>query len=212
MSTSSGTPNVPQNSSGSVYIKGEKYPLPQQVIDNIETIIGFQAKQEQKAPWHEQLLHKVSATFGRAYFLYAQLIFFTIWISWSHLIGDAALPFDFPKYNLQDQSLDMAALLISTGVLVRQSRQEKLDEQRSHLMLQINLLTEQKTAKIIALLEELRTDLPNLNNRHDWEAEIMQQSTDPQVVLNILQENLNSESEVNESPNPDTEQLLTENG
>ena len=190
-----------QKPSGSVYIKGEKYPLPQQVIDNIETIIGFQAKQEQKAPWHEKLLHQVSAIFGKSRFLYAQLIFFAIWIALSYVVGDAALPFNFPKYNFQDQTLDMAALLISTGVLVRQSHQENLAEQRSHLMLQINLLTEQKTAKIIALLEE---------NRHDWEAEIMQQATDPQVVLNILEENLNSVSDSEEESDVSSESLVTQ--
>lgn len=199
-----------QKPSGSVYIKGEKYPLPQQVIDNIETIIGFQAKQEQKAPWHEKLLHQVSAIFGKSRFLYAQLIFFAIWIALSYVVGDAALPFNFPKYNFQDQTLDMAALLISTGVLVRQSHQENLAEQRSHLMLQINLLTEQKTAKIIALLEEMRTDLPNLKNRHDWEAEIMQQATDPQVVLNILEENLNSVSDSEEESDVSSESLVTQ--
>jgi uncharacterized membrane protein len=70
-------------------------------------------------------------------------------------------------------------------------------------MLQINLLTEQKTAKLIGLLEELRADLPNLHNRHDWEAEMMKQATDPQVVLNILQENLNSAADTNELPTLD---------
>ncbi len=73
---------------------------------------------------------------------------------------------------------------------MQQSRQDKLAEQRSHLNLQINLLTEQKIAKLIQLIAELRTDLPTIRERHDWEAQIMQQATDPQVVLNILQENL----------------------
>lgn len=205
MSNTSQMPKVTHKPSGSIYIKGEKYPLPQQVIDNIETVIGFQAKQEQKAPLHEQVLHKISAVFATSQFLYAQLIFFTVWISWSHLTGDVTLPFDFPKCNLQDQGLDIASLLIATGVLVRQSRQEQLAEQRSHLMLQINLLTEQKTAKIIGLLEELRSDSPELQNRRDWEAEIMQQSTDPQVVLNILQENLNHVADADELPNLDSE-------
>lgn len=205
MNTSSQMPKTTQKRSGSVYIKGEKYPLPQQVIDNIETVIGFQAKQEQTEPLHEQILHKISAVFATSQFLYAQLIFFAIWSIWSHLTGDVTLPFDFPKYDLQNQGLDTASLLIATGVLVRQSRQEQLGEQRSHLMLQISLLTEQKTAKLIGLLEELRTDLPDLQNRRDWEAEIMQQSTDPQVVLNILQENLNHVANADELPNLDSE-------
>ena len=88
--------------------------------------------------------------------------------------------------------LDMAALLIATGVLVQQSREDKLAEQRSHLTLQINLLTEQKIAKLIELVEELRADLPTIRDRYDAEAEIMQQATDPQVVLDILQDNLES--------------------
>ena len=89
--------------------------------------------------------------------------------------------------------VDIAALLIATGVLVQQTRQDKLAEQRSHLTLQINLLTEQKIAKLIELMEELRGDLPTVRDRHDLEAQIMQQATDPQVVLNILQENLDSQ-------------------
>ncbi len=86
--------------------------------------------------------------------------------------------------------VDIAALLIATGVLVQQNRQDKLAEQRSHLMLQIELLTEQKIAKLIELMEELRQDLPDIRDRYDWEAQIMKQATDPQVVLNILRENL----------------------
>ena len=35
-------------------------------------------------------------------------------------------------------------------------------EQRTQLMLQLNLLSEKKIAKIIALLEELREDIPNM--------------------------------------------------
>ena len=50
----------------------------------------------------------------------------------------------------------------------------------------------QKIAKLIELVEELRQDLPTIRDRQDLEAQIMQQATDPQIVLNILQENLDS--------------------
>jgi uncharacterized membrane protein len=56
-------------------------------------------------------------------------------------------------------------------------------------MLQLNLITEQKIAKLISLVEELRTDLPNVKNRADLEAEIMQHSVDPQAILEVLQQN-----------------------
>jgi uncharacterized membrane protein len=75
-------------------------------------------------------------------------------------------------------------------VLVRQTREENFADQRAQLMLQLNLLSEQKIAKIIALLEELRIDLPNVINRHDSEAELMQLAADPIAVLEALQKNL----------------------
>jgi uncharacterized membrane protein len=78
-------------------------------------------------------------------------------------------------------------------VLVRQTRQENFAEQRSQLMLQLNLLSEQKIAKMISLLEELRADLPDVADRHDPEAEMMQEAADPIAVLAALQETLGEE-------------------
>ncbi|GAB4244368.1 MAG: hypothetical protein Kow0049_34220 [Stanieria sp.] len=91
--------------------------------------------------------------------------------------------------------IDLASLLIATGILVKQTHQDKLAEQRSHLSLQINLLTEQKITKLIDLMEELLKDLPIVRNRYDWEAEMMKEATDPQIVLDILQENLEQSNE-----------------
>ena len=175
----------------SVHPDGIKYPLSEQVVKNIETIIGFQAKQNRKLPFKDRLVEKIAAFFGKSEFLYLQLCFFTSWAICSNL-APQLLPFGLPPFNAQGMGVDIAALLIATGVLVQQSRQDRLAEQRSHLTLQINLLTEQKIAKLIELVEELREDLPNIIDRDDFEARVMQQATDPQIVLDILQENLES--------------------
>jgi uncharacterized membrane protein len=181
-------------SSTSIYIDGKKYPLSEQVVKNIETVIGFQAKQERTIPIHEKILTKIVSFFGRSIFLYLQLVFFITWGLYSHF-APHLLPWGLPKLDLEQMGVDIASLLIATGVLVQQTRQDKLAEQRSHLNLQINLLTEQKIAKLIDLMEELRTDLPIVRDRHDWEAQMMKEAADPQVVLDILQENLEQSSE-----------------
>lgn len=172
-----------------MYINGEKYPLSEQVVKNIEKIVGFQVKQEQKLPLHDRIIEKVAAFFGKSKFLYLQLSFFLSWIICTQ-IAPELLPFGLPPFQVQEMGIDVAALLIATGVLVQQTRQDRLAEQRSHLILQINLLTEQKIAKLIELIEELREDLPTIRDREDLEARIMQEATDPQIVLDILQENL----------------------
>ena len=178
-------------STKTIYINGKKYPLSEQVVKNIEAIIGFQAKQEQKLRLRDRLVEKIAAFFGKSEFLYLQLLFFTSWVICTHL-APQLLPFGLPPFDVNEMGIDIAALLIATGVLVQQTRQDRLAEQRSHLTLQINLLTEQKIAKLIELVEELRADLPTIRDRYDAEAKIMQQATDPQVVLDILQDNLES--------------------
>ena len=83
--------------------------------------------------------------------------------------------------------MGLGALLTTTVVLITQTRQGKLAEQRAQLDLQVRLLAEQKTAKLIALLEELRRDLPEVKNRHDAEAAAMEQSTDPHAILDAIE-------------------------
>jgi uncharacterized membrane protein len=82
----------------------------------------------------------------------------------------------------------LGALLTATVVLTRQNRLAKLAEQRAHPDLKVTLLTEQKAAKLINMLEELRRDLPNVRNRHDPEAVALQQSMNPDLVLAALDE------------------------
>ncbi len=79
---------------------------------------------------------------------------------------------------------------MTTGVLITQNRQSKLAEQRRHLDLQINLLTERKVSKLIELMEDLRRDLPSVKNRLDPEAEAMKEPVDPHTALTSLNETL----------------------
>jgi uncharacterized membrane protein len=163
--------------------------LPEQVLKNIEAIATHQDRYLQNSTPHQRGLDKITAVFSRSEFLYFQIVFFTTWWLCSYLSNRHILPADFPPFDLREEGLGVAGLLISTGVLIYQTRQEQVSEERSHLMLQLNLITEQKIAKLISLVEELRTDLPNVRNRADLEAEIMQQAIDPQAILEVIQQN-----------------------
>lgn len=166
-------------------------PLPDPITKTIEAVTVLHSQEVLDIPTHQRILEAIATFFGRSTFLYILLIVLAFWILSSFF--ESLLPFDLPRFSWSDQGLDAAALLISTGVLVRQTRQENFAEQRSQLMLQLNLLSEQKIAKIIALLEELRTDLPNVIDRDDFEAKEMQEAADPIAVVEALQENLAQE-------------------
>ena len=64
----------------------------------------------------------------------------------------------------------------------------RLEEQRAHLDLKVTLLIEQKAAKMIDLLEELRRDGPGIPDRHDPRAAALQQAMNPDRVLAALGE------------------------
>lgn len=169
-------------------------PLPDPLGETIDSIIALQTKAEQNVSFHQRWVESVTAAFGRPWFLYGLLLGLVVWI------GPNAVPvawgwpqFDPPPFEGLDKTIGVLSLLMTAGVLVRQSRQESLAEQRAQLSLQVHLMTEQKVAKLIALVEELRRDSPDVIDRHDPEAEVMQQAVDPQTVLETLEETLAEE-------------------
>jgi uncharacterized membrane protein len=171
-------------------------PLPDPLGRNIEAVIALQAKAEKDLSRTQRVVEAVTAFFGRPLFLYCILLVVTLWILPNVLPRQFGFPrFDPPPFEWLEHLLSLASLLMTAGVLMAQQRQEKLAEQRAQLSLQLNLLSEQKIAKLIALIEELRRDLPNVKDRHDPEAEVMQQPADPHVVIEVLEKTLADELE-----------------
>jgi uncharacterized membrane protein len=173
--------------------------LPDLVVKNVEVIHQHQSQHQLNSKTHHRALDKIGAVFGLPQFLYGQIVFFTVWIVCSNLADRDIIPKNFPIFDPDYHALEVASLLTSTGVLVYQTRQGKISEERSHLMLQLNLATEQKIAKLISLVEELRTDLPNVQNRDDVEAEAMMQAIDPEAILEVIKHNLENSAPVDDS-------------
>jgi uncharacterized membrane protein len=166
----------------------ETETLPEHVIKNVDVINHHHDRHHQNTATHQRVLNKIGAIFGSPQFLYGQIVFYTIWIISSNLAAQKIIPKNFPLFDLHLHGLEIAALLISTEVLVYQTREEKIRAEQSHLMLQLNLVTEQKITKLISLVEELRVDLPDVIDRDDLEAEIMKQATSPQAILEAIQQ------------------------
>lgn len=169
-------------------------PLPDPIGRNIDAIVELQTKAHRNLPRHQRAVESITAFFSRPAFLYGILLVAALWILPNVFPRRFGIrPFDPPPFYALQGVVSFSALLISTGVLIKQTRQEQLAEQRAQLSLQMNLLSEQKIAKLIDLIEELRRDLPNVKDRQDPEAEVLKQSTDPHLVVNALEERLEEE-------------------
>ncbi len=146
---------------------------------------------EQQAEATLTTLHRPIQRFaqllGRPGFIFTALTLFLLWIILNiNLSTFIHRAWDAPPFFWLQGLIGLLGLIITSTVLIAQARQAKLAEQRSQLQLQIVLLTEQRSAKIIGLLEELRRDLPSVRDRQDTEAEAMQQAGDPQTILKTL--------------------------
>ena len=163
--------------------------VPEHISQNIDSILAFYRREEQKISDSQRLLEAVGGFMGRPSYLASVLSFVALWLlanASAELLGFQAL--DPPPFFWLQGIVSLGALLTTTVVLITQNREAKLEEQRLELELQVTLLTEQKTTKLIRLLEELRRDLPMVKDRHDPEAAALQKPTDPEEVLAALEE------------------------
>ena len=73
-------------------------------------------------------------------------------------------------------------------VLVTQRHEDRLSQHREQLILDLVVLSEQKAAKVIQLLEEFRRDNPLIHNRVDQEANDMAQPANTLSVSDAIRE------------------------
>jgi uncharacterized membrane protein len=168
---------------------GARDSLSGHVSQNIDSIVAFHEREQRKVGGAQRRLERLSGLMARPLYLVLVLIIVALWVIGNVLAAHFGfVTFDPPPFSRLQGLLTLAALLTTTVVLISQRRDEKLDSQRAHLDLQVNLLTEQKVTKLILLLEELRRDLPMVVDRHDPEAAAMQRRTDTTQMLSAIEE------------------------
>ena len=161
----------------------------EQIGQNIAAVHDFYTREEHRRSASQRHAESIGSFVGRPIFLVVILLFVSVWIGANlALTAWGVAPFDEAPFFWLQGVVALAALLTTTVVLIKQNRVAKLSEQRAHLDLKVTLLIEQKTAKLIDLIEELRRDLPNVKDRHDSGAAAMQQAMRPEGVLAALDE------------------------
>lgn len=163
-------------------------PGASQGVDPEATIASIRAGGRKRAGRQHHRVARLARSLGHPVTLYGLAVLVIVWV----LLNATRFRWDAPPYFELQGILALYAAVVSTIVLTAQNHQLAMDERRSYLELQINLVAEQKAAKIIELLEELRRDLPEVANRRDLEAERLAQAVDPHVVLDAVDRTLDS--------------------
>ncbi len=97
-------------------------------------------------------------------------------------------PIDPAPFFWMQGIVGVAALVTATLILTTQRRAAQLVSHQLQLVIEMSVLNEQKTSKVISLIEEARRDNPMIENRTDSVATTMSTPADPQIVLEAIKD------------------------
>jgi uncharacterized membrane protein len=137
-----------------VHKKHSEGAVPEDISDainsNLDKVSQFARREDAKRSVLQGAIERVSVFFGKPRFLIGFVVACVAWIVIDFALHRAGYDyFDAPPFSLLQGVVTFVGVLIAMAVLVRQNRLAKVEEDRAHLELQINLLAEQKTTKII---------------------------------------------------------------
>lgn len=157
-------------------------------VGTVEAVLALRARQQGGIGWHQRLVERITEGLGQPRTVYITVPVVGAWIAYNAVARARGWPvFDAAPFSRLQGLITLGAFIMTTMVLTTQNRQARHAEQRAHLDLQVNLLAEQKIAKVIALLEELRRDLPDVQDRQDPTAEAMTKAVDPDAVISAIE-------------------------
>src|ERR1017187_4724092 len=169
--------------------RGDVDSLSGHIDQNIESVVALQRREWESVSISQRRVERLGRFIGRPMYLIVLLGIVAAWLVYN---SAAAVwgwkSFDAPPFEMLDGIMSLVALITTTIVLIAQNRQAKLEQQHTHLALQVNLLTEQKVTKLIHLIEELRRDLPMVRDRHDAQATALQEPADTAEVVSAIEE------------------------
>ena len=163
--------------------------LPAHIEDTVQAIAELHAQHLRRSTPVQRAVARATSFIGRPRFVGWLTLAIVLWVGSNAVVQLAGLraPDPAPFSYLQDIG-ELLGLYITLLILVTQRSDDRMAEAREQLTLELAILGEQKNAKIIALLEELRRDNPLIHDRHDPEAEALSTPADPQAVLDAIQE------------------------
>jgi uncharacterized membrane protein len=157
--------------------------------ENLEVVSNFHEREDAAVSGMRLAIERISAFFGSPWYFAFCIAFIAAWMlinTWGARAGWAHV--DEPPFALLEFMVSCNALLLTVAVLIRQNRMGQVGEHRSHLDLQINLLTEQKTAKILQIVDELQRELTALRGEPDTQVEEMSKPADANAILHAIKQ------------------------
>jgi len=164
------------------------------VRKNVAAIVSMQRKESEGRTVQDRLAAVITSFSGSMAFVYIHATWFGLWFILN--LGVLHIPylsqFDPYPFGLLTVVVSLEAIFLSTFVLIAQNNLSALSERRAELDLQVNLLAEQKTAKVLELLDKIAQELDTMHSKFNYtsdpETEALKLSPEPHEVLNVMEQ------------------------
>jgi uncharacterized membrane protein len=166
------------------------------VRKNVAAIVSMQQKEAAGRTVQDRLAAVITSFSGSMAFVYIHATWFGLWFILN--LGILHIPyltqFDPYPFGLLTVIVSLEAIFLSTFVLIAQNNLSALSERRAELDLQVNLLAEQKTAKVLELLDKIAKELDTMHSKFNYtpdpETEALKLSPEPHEVLNVMEQTI----------------------
>jgi uncharacterized membrane protein len=176
---------------GDPIIRANRPPPPEPPADPeaAHTTARLRAEHKHETSLSQNAVDRLTAIVGLPGFAAALTISIVLWVSGNvvaRLLGLWVA--DPPPFVWLQGAATTGALYVAVLILTTQRREEQLSSQRGQLMLELAILNDQKSSKIIELLEEFRRDNPMIADRIDNEARAMSTPSDHRAVMDAIKD------------------------
>ncbi|HKI01629.1 MAG TPA: DUF1003 domain-containing protein [Thermoanaerobaculia bacterium] len=159
---------------------------------NIEAIVRLEEESVRSRSLGERVSDSVTRVIGSMSFVVFHLLLFVVWfgvnLGWTPL-----RPFDPFPFGILTLIVSAEGVLLAIFVLVSQNRMSRQANQRAHLNLQINLLAEQETTKLLQKVQSILDHLGVEQTSLDEDVAQLSQETHVETLVSELQRSLPEE-------------------
>jgi len=155
----------------------------------IEAVADLERAAQDAISNHQRWIERVTNRIGRPLTFYLVVGFVALWIGTNVAVLRAqGATLDPPPFYWLQGIVTLSGLLVAILILTTANRIAQIDSQRAQLDLQINLLNERRSAKLIRMLDEMRRDSPELPHVDDPEVEQLAEPTNTQEASRAIAE------------------------
>ena len=162
---------------------------PAHVKEAVRAGAALHAEHQRSASRLTHVLNAITGWLGQPLAILVFMICTVVWMA-----ANAILPLlgwhaiDTPPFSTMGTVLTVLAVVTTLIILTTQQHESRLSESRAQLTLELAMLGEQKSSKIIEMLDALRRDMPQVATVIDPTVQALSTPTAPQDMLYTLEE------------------------